>query len=168
MTLIAKSLVDYEHRVLVTGSRLWGEYPADFATLPLDVQVQIRTRVAREISVLEVALRECVLANAGGGHTVKVAQGGAAGADRRARTIAEALQVPVEEFPAEWGLFGRSAGMKRNVKMLDEFCPDVVLAFAADLAVSRGTRGCVREALKRKLPGYHFDSVHTARRILKL
>lgn len=48
-------------------------------------------------------------------------------------------------FPADWKIEGRAAGPLRNVRMLDEFRPDVVLAFPG----GRGTAHCVSAAKVR-------------------
>jgi hypothetical protein len=51
-------------------------------------------------------------------------------------------------FPAQWRLYGKGAGPVRNMQMLDEGRPDLVLAFHDDLAHSRGTAHMVRIARK--------------------
>ena len=57
----------------------------------------------------------------------EIIEGGAPGADIRARWWAERHQVPVHEVRADWDRHGRSAGPIRNVAMA-ELKPDVVLA----------------------------------------
>lgn len=165
MNLPAAEPTEYEYRLLITGARIWGASPIGFETFTPDVQAAIVERVTRERAVIETAVRDCVLATAGQGRSVQLAHGAAAGADAYADTIARRLRVEVLPFRAEWDRYGRAAGMKRNVRMLDEFRPHVVFAFSADLATSRGTAGCVREALKRGIPVYHFDGHHDARRL---
>ena len=78
-----------------------------------------------------------------------VIHGGARGADLLAGTIANSLGLQVVEFPADWKNFGRSAGYRRNIAMLDEN-PDLVLAFW--LNGSTGTAHTVREAERRGIP----------------
>jgi len=68
--------------------------------------------------------------------------GGARGADRFAAGFAKGLGLDVECFPADWSLHGRAAGPIRNAKMLEEGCPDVVLAFPG----GRGTADMVKQA----------------------
>jgi predicted Rossmann-fold nucleotide-binding protein len=58
-----------------------------------------------------------------------IIEGGAPGADRLAREWAEANNVPVQTFEADWKRFGRRAGPLRNKRMLDEGKPDGVVAF---------------------------------------
>jgi hypothetical protein len=58
-----------------------------------------------------------------------IAQGGARGADSLAAEWAVNRGVRVSTFLADWQTHGRSAGMKRNARMLRSFQPDAVLAF---------------------------------------
>lgn len=168
MNLPAVSPTEYEYRLLITGARIWGVRPDGYEEFTPDVQAAIDERVAREQATIEVAIRECVFATAGQGHYVKLAHGAARGADSYADEVARQLRVEPVSFQAEWDRYGRAAGMKRNVRMLDEFKPHVVFAFSADLAMSRGTAGCVREAIKRYVPVYHFDGRHEAKRLLQI
>lgn len=78
-----------------------------------------------------------------------VLHGGARGADRIAGTVAASLGLAVNEYPADWRGFGRSAGYRRNLAMLGQE-PDLVLAFWLD--GSTGTGHTVREARKRRIP----------------
>ncbi len=77
-----------------------------------------------------------------------IIEGGANGADLMAREVALDLGLEVVEFPAAWKKHGKSAGPKRNIKMLDTN-PHLVIAFHGDLSKSKGTRHTVREARKR-------------------
>lgn len=71
----------------------------------------------------------------------QVIEGGASGADRWARYWAERHMVDCVTEPAMWHRYGRSAGPRRNKKMVD-MQPDVVLAFPGGV----GTTDCVRRA----------------------
>lgn len=71
-----------------------------------------------------------------------VAHGGAAGADDLARNWAMMGGIPVVSYPANWKAEGKAAGPKRNQRMLDEFKPDVVIAFPG----GRGTADMIRRA----------------------
>lgn len=55
--------------------------------------------------------------------------GGARGADRLAEDYSEKFMIPIEVYDAEWEKYGKSAGYKRNVRMLVEGKPDLVVAF---------------------------------------
>lgn len=57
-----------------------------------------------------------------------IIHGGATGADSLAHTYAREHSIPTKVFPAFWRMFGKSAGMRRNLEMLEEK-PDVVIAF---------------------------------------
>lgn len=86
----------------------------------------------------------------------QLAHGNARGADKLAGKVAAELGYEVFSFPANWAKYGRAAGPIRNREMLD-LNPDVVYAFHNDLASSKGTKDCVKEALKRGLFVYLFD-----------
>lgn len=58
-----------------------------------------------------------------------VCHGGATGADALADSYCKLNAVPVICYPADWSLFGKSAGPIRNQQMLKEFQPDLVVAF---------------------------------------
>ena len=80
-------------------------------------------------------------------------EGEALGADKLAASIAKVdLNLPVMPFPAEWGLWGKAAGPRRNAKMLQEGKPHGVVAFHNDLSTSRGTKNMVEQAMKAGLP----------------
>lgn len=81
-----------------------------------------------------------------------VIHGGARGADRLGGLAAGILSIPVVEFPAQWDLFGKRAGVVRNQKMLDEGHPTLVLAFHKNLSASKGTKDMVRRAEKAGIP----------------
>jgi hypothetical protein len=60
---------------------------------------------------------------------LEIIEGGATGADTCARLWAQHQNVPVQTFPANWKLYGKRAGYIRNVQMLEEGHPDLVIAF---------------------------------------
>lgn len=76
--------------------------------------------------------------------------GGARGADSIADQEARLLGYAVKEFPANWELYGRSAGMLRNEQMANQG-PDLVLAFWLG-PTSRGTEHMVRLARGLGIP----------------
>jgi hypothetical protein len=73
--------------------------------------------------------RECLYGALDQAAPTVVIEGGAQGADARAREWARHRRVPNETFTAEWGKYGKRAGPIRNQKMLDAGKPDLVLAF---------------------------------------
>ena len=76
-----------------------------------------------------------------------VIQGGAPGADFLAKCWAKDNSVEMQEFKAEWHIFGREAGPKRNTRMLMEGQPDGVVAFPrANGDMGPGTANMARKA----------------------
>lgn len=61
--------------------------------------------------------------------SLKIIQGGATGADTYAKLWAILRNIPYVEYPAEWDKFGFAAGAVRNVKMLQNEKPHLVIAF---------------------------------------
>ena len=72
--------------------------------------------------------------------------GAARGADTIAANAGRSLGYDVIEVPADWDRYGKSAGLRRNVQML-EMSPDLVIAFWD--GDSRGTAHTMREARSR-------------------
>lgn len=78
----------------------------------------MRTIIAGSRSCL--APQELLIAIAECGWTpTTVISGNARGADRLGEWWAAKHQVPCEKFPADWVLFGKSAGYRRNEVMAD-------------------------------------------------
>ncbi len=76
------------------------------------------------------------------GRVTALAHGAAPGADSMAAQWARDNGVPVVAYPAKWKTEGRAAGPLRNQRMIDDFRPDVVLAFSG----GRGTADMIRRA----------------------
>jgi hypothetical protein len=74
-----------------------------------------------------------------------IIQGEARGVDRLAKQWAEYVGVECLSFPANWDLYGNSAGPIRNKQMIDEGKPDAVVAFKG----GRGTANMVFQAKQR-------------------
>ena len=121
--------------ILVTGSRGWPE--------------TLKSLVAMHGVLREVAKQY--------GET-RVVQGGARGADYMAWVAAQGLGLEVVTFPALWGREGRSAGVRRNQRMLDVAKPALVLAFHDDLQHSKGTGHMVDIALRAGLPVFLYTT----------
>jgi YspA, cpYpsA-related SLOG family len=81
-----------------------------------------------------------------------VISGGCRGADTLSVAVAKYYGIPFLEFPANWNKFGKSAGIIRNQKMLDEGKPDFVLAFHSDLQNGKGTLDMLRQVQKAGIP----------------
>jgi hypothetical protein len=91
------------------------------------------------------SIRKAILSS---GATI-ILQGEAIGADTIAKEIADELGIEVESYSADWGRYGRGAGLIRNQEMLDAGKPDLVLAF--HLNNSRGTRDMIRRAREAEI-----------------
>lgn len=79
-----------------------------------------------------------------------IIEGEARGADTLARKYAEEHSLAVEAFPARWSEFGAAAGPIRNIQMLAEGRPDLVVAFLAP--DSRGTKHMIEISEKAGIP----------------
>jgi hypothetical protein len=58
-------------------------------------------------------------------------------------------RVPHEVFRADWDLYGRAAGPRRNQSMIDSGAQECI---AFPLGSSRGTWDCVERAMSRGIP----------------
>lgn len=79
--------------------------------------------------------------------------GGATGADALAASWAADRGIEVVVCPADWVRHGRAAGPVRNQAMLDDLCPDLVVAFPG----GRGTADMVRRARAAGVPVLEVD-----------
>jgi hypothetical protein len=75
-------------------------------------------------------------------------QGGATGADALAFTWAISRGIKTEMYKADWAKNGRAAGPIRNLLMLKEGKPDLVVAFHG----GNGTAHMVKIAKEHKIP----------------
>lgn len=85
--------------------------------------------------------------------TLTVVHGGCSGADSLANAWAYAKRaaghdVRILVYPAEWGKYGKAAGIIRNQLMLMRSSPDLVLAFPG----GSGTKDCIARAESLKIP----------------
>ena len=85
----------------------------------------------------------------------QVIHGAARGADSLAGEWARARGVEEKAFPAEWQRYGRSAGSRRNHRMLYEGKPDLVVAFP-------GGRGTADMKDRATAGGVEVEEVHDA------
>lgn len=75
-------------------------------------------------------------------------QGGAMGADSLAREWARGAMVPNRTYEADWLKHGKAAGPIRNLQMLTDGKPDMVVAFPG----GRGTANMVDQARLAGVP----------------
>jgi hypothetical protein len=89
---------------------------------------------------------------------VTVIHGDAPGADWGAHLASQSITECAEvRVPAQWTTFGKPAGPRRNAEMLEDYQPDVVLAFP--LGESRGTRDCIAQATRRGVEVLVYEEV---------
>jgi len=79
-----------------------------------------------------------------------IIHGLARGADRMGGEYARVHAIPVLEFPADWGKYGRKAGYVRNARMLKEGQPELVVAFPG----GKGTMNMVNQAIDAHIGVY--------------
>src|SRR5258708_14989206 len=108
-----------------------------------------RELIAQEIDKVSRGVRD--------GELITIVEGEADGADKMCRQYALKVGIFVIGVHADWQTHGRAAGVIRNQKMLDDYRPDLVLAFHDDLPHSRGTADMVFRA---ELAGIKVHRIH--------
>ena len=88
--------------------------------------------------------------NASGVWVSEVVCGGASGVDALGKAWAEANEVPVKMFPADWMKHGRAAGPIRNGEMAG-YAEALIAIWDGK---SRGTKNMIDQATKRGLAVY--------------
>lgn len=134
-------------KVLVCGSRTYGA-SLDYVGIP-NPEEREKLEQKREDATKEV--RRTLLKLNSMRSIDLVIHGGARGADSVAGKVAEELGIPTRVYPAQWGRYGKSAGMRRNRQMLDEGRPGLVVAFY-DGRRTRGTSNMIRIAKEAGVP----------------
>lgn len=77
-----------------------------------------------------------------------IISGGARGVDAWAEKIASECTLPTDIYPADWDRYGKSAGFKRNKKMVE--AADAIVAFWD--GESKGTKHTIDLALESSKP----------------
>lgn len=77
-----------------------------------------------------------------------IIHGAAKGADSLAERWAKDNADDIESYPADWTKYGKRAGYIRNVQMLNEGKPDLVVAFPG----GKGTQMMINLAEAAKVP----------------
>ncbi len=85
----------------------------------------------------------------------KIISGGAKGADLLATKYAANRNIPTKVFPAEWDKYGKSAGYKRNV-LIVEACDELVAFWDTK---SRGTKHSLDIAKEQNKPVHIFKPI---------
>lgn len=76
-----------------------------------------------------------------------IIEGGSTGADALAKTWAEDHEINVESYGPDWKKFGKAAGPIRNLRMIEEGVPDLVVAFPGN----KGTDNMIKQASFNKI-----------------
>lgn len=113
-------------KILICGSRNWSDRPT------------VR-KVLRQIK-----------------HPCEIIHGNAQGADKIGAEIAAALDFSVTAVFPDWERYGKSAGLKRNIAML-EMKPEIVIAFWD--GKSRGTQHTITQARQQGIPVLVVEAV---------
>jgi len=88
---------------------------------------------------------DCFHAHVGISHLI---EGGSEGADYQARRWAQANNVQLTTYKADWKKHGKAAGPIRNRAMVERGMPDVVIAFPG----GNGTADMVNVARSKHIP----------------
>lgn len=78
----------------------------------------------------------------------EVVSGCARGVDRLGEIFAEANNIPIKKFPADWNKHGKAAGSIRNDQMAD-YADACIAVWDGE---SRGTKHMIRAMSKREKP----------------
>lgn len=81
-------------------------------------------------------------------HIGCIVEGAAKGVDTLAKQWAKRNKIEFVEYPAQWRIYGKKAGIIRNKEMID-FC-DIVVAFWN--GYSKGTLNSIQYAKEMKIP----------------
>lgn len=81
-------------------------------------------------------------------NTTEIVSGGAVGVDTSAKEYARSCSLKLTEFLPEYGKYGRSAPLRRNIEIIEY--ADTVLAFWD--GKSRGTEFVIRNCKKMNVP----------------
>lgn len=109
----------------------------------------MRTIIAGGRNIFNMAELDAALAACGWTPTTVIC-GGASGADMLGKRWAEANNVPVEYFEADWATYSRAAGMYRNAQMA-EAAEALIALWDSE---SRGTSNMITNARRCKLKIY--------------
>ncbi len=90
---------------------------------------------------------------AGGLDGLLIIEGECRGADAMARQVCQREEIDFHAYPARWRREGKSAGARRNKRMLDhEPRIERIVAFHKDIASSVGTKDMIERAAFRNIP----------------
>ena len=128
-----------EYRVLVCGGRSYGKRWDDHLSC-----IVVNTQ---EVHHLHKVLEEILDKQTSLDTELVIVHGAAIGADNLASEWAKTKHIREMQFPANWS-GGKSGGIERNIQMLEDSEPDLVVAFPG----GRGTAHMVGLARKTRTP----------------
>ena len=137
-------------RIQVTGSRNWGHVLTEKPSKYKDNNY-LDYAAWERVAILLLRAQEKY------GDELKVCEGHAEGLDIMVYALCLQMGIEVKPMPADWENFGRSAGPIRNQQMIDEFDPELGLAFSNDIKNSRGTKDMCRRLIKADIPTFLFS-----------
>ena len=79
---------------------------------------------------------------------IEIISGRARGADTFGEQYAKTHNIPLVMFPAQWNIYGKSAGYRRNAQMLDYAKQGTPVVIAFWDGTSRGTKNMIDTAKK--------------------
>lgn len=128
-------------RILITGSREWDNHKSIYHRIAevIDAWIMDHPGIdrAKPLGWVTIVHGACPK-----------------GADKIADIFSESvLRKEAEKYPADWRVFGKSAGFKRNLRMVNTM-PDVCLAFIRDN--SKGATMCRDMAKRSGIPTETF------------
>jgi hypothetical protein len=137
--------------MLVCGDRKWGIFNFPDGTIDTNKRRLLRKATFWMLSTIAEDTADTLI------------EGCAPGADRMSEEWAHDLAGRSVlkkhlHFPANWAEEGKSAGPRRNIRMLEEGKPHFVVALHDDLDNSRGTGHMVKIARAADIPVYTFTS----------
>jgi ABC-type Fe3+-hydroxamate transport system substrate-binding protein len=136
-------------RVLVCGGRNFGRVPRD---TPANEIANAIAKAEAEKQFLNLVLNW----HHNDEPFTALIEGDAKGADRLAGKWAEANQVPLYKFIADWKRLGLAAGFVRNSEMITEGKPSLVIAFPG----GNGTKDMINQAKRAGIKVIEVNYVH--------
>ena len=82
------------------------------------------------------------------GKPTTIISGGCSGADKLAERWAQEHSILINIYYAEWGKYGKAAGLKRNVKIIEQ--SDYLIAFPS--RTGKGTQHSISLATRKGIP----------------
>ncbi len=100
---------------------------------------------------------DSVISQIGTDKGIEIVSGHCKGCDMLSEKYAEERGYKLTVFPAEWKKYGKSAGIKRNIRMIEyiEVPDSAVIAFVSEN--TKGTRFTVKEAERNGIATYVFE-----------